>query len=382
MSKNVAFIFALPVRTYPILITMPFGLNIITLLDKKRYNIDIYLSEYRNTAYDNLFSENVKIHFIDENYLWRNNISLAYFMVTNYFKLLSLFPLKNKYSLIFGSGMAGVTLGAILKKQNKLSKFIYLNDEFPDSANKGNQIWIDAEKNSALESNIVCTPDESRYQPLCAQIPKLDSIPHFTLPNTPLVSEVNNLPIINWHKYFNLSPDKKLFISAGGVGDTYRLPELMSSLPKLPENVILIIKGKNNLELFKEKYANIPGNEKVIWSSENFTPDKLHSLVHYCTASVCLYKNEDNNILYIGKSSGKLMRSLLLGKPVITSGFDSLKFVDELNVGKTVTSAEEIPIAFKYIIENEDLLKKNCKENYKNISYEKYWKSFESTLLN
>ena len=61
--KKAAFIFALPIRTNPILITMPFGLNIIQILDKKGYKIDVFLSEYRNNSYNNLFSNNVNILF-------------------------------------------------------------------------------------------------------------------------------------------------------------------------------------------------------------------------------------------------------------------------------------------------------------------------------
>ena len=90
-KKKVAFIFALPIRSNPILITMPFGLNIIKILDQKGYNIDVYLSEYKNDAYKELFSKNVTVHFLNQNYLWRNQVPLAYFMVTNFFKLKSIF---------------------------------------------------------------------------------------------------------------------------------------------------------------------------------------------------------------------------------------------------------------------------------------------------
>ena len=379
MSKNVAFIFALPVRTYPILITMPFGLNIITLLDKKRYNIDIYLSEYRNTAYDNLFSENVKIHFIDENYLWRNNISIAYFMVTNYFRLISLFRLKNKYSLIFGAGMVGVTLGSILKNFNAKSKLIYLNDEFPDSSDELHGIWKNAEKNNALTADYVSTPDESRYVALCTQIPNLSKIKHYTLPNTPLLEDINELPSVNWHEYFSIPKDKKLFISAGGVGDLYQTGELLNSVSSWPKNVVLILKGKTNIEEYRKKYAHLD-NQNVIWCSDSFSPDKLHSLIKYCSASICLYRNTSGNILYMGKSSGKIMRSLALGKPVIATDFGSLSFVKELNLGKLVAHPDEISRAIKYIIDNQKELESACSKNYKQISFEKYWGDFEHVI--
>jgi hypothetical protein len=209
-KKKIAFIFALPIRTDPILITMPFGLNIIQILDKKGYLIDIYLSEYSNNSYENNFSKNVKIHFINQNYLWRNKVSLAFFMVTKYFKLISFLKLRNKYELIFGTGMAGVTLGSILKSFNKKSKFIYLNDEFPIEGEMTK--WVKGEIKNALNADIVVTPDESRFKPLCKQIPGLKEIDNYTLPNTPLLKDLNKLKKLDWHKYFNLPLSKKIIL--------------------------------------------------------------------------------------------------------------------------------------------------------------------------
>ena len=379
--KSVAFIFALPVRTNPILITMPFGLNVITLLSKKGYQIDVYLTEYTNQSYDIIYSENVTIKFIDQNYLWRNKVSLAFSLVTNYFKCLSFFKLRNKYDFIFSCGMTGITLGQILKKYNKNSKLIYLNDEFPDATtDKKLEIWKNAEKHNGSKANIVCTPDESRYEPLCRQIPKLNKIPHYTLPNAPLIDEIKNTPEINWHKYFELSPDKKIFLSAGGIGDLYFLPELLNSLENWPDDAILILKGKNNINSIKNKYSHLPIKDKVIWCSDNFLPDELHSLIKYSTASICLYKNENDNIYYMGKSSGKLMRSIALGKPVITSNFSSLNFVEELEIGKQAGKETEIVKAVNYIIKNGNQLQTNCIQKYSSISFEKYWSKLEESI--
>lgn len=94
--EKAAFIFALPVRTNPILITMPFGLNIIQILDQKGYEIDVYLTEYKNECYKEIFTKNVKVHFINHNFLWRNNINLSYFLITTYFKIKSIFFLRKK----------------------------------------------------------------------------------------------------------------------------------------------------------------------------------------------------------------------------------------------------------------------------------------------
>jgi glycosyltransferase involved in cell wall biosynthesis len=379
-KKKVAFIFAQPIRTDPILITMPFGLNVITLLVKKGYNVDVYLSEYRNDSYTKLFPKNVSFKFIDQNLLWRNNVSLAYFLVTTYFKLFSFFKAKNSYNLIFGSGMAGVKLGSILKKYNPRSKFVYLNDEFPIQASSTG-IWIKGEIEAAITSDFVSTPDESRFAPLCKQIKGLDKKPHFTLPNAPLIDEMDNIPSINWHEHYKIPSDKKLFLVAGGMSEVNQLSELLSSVKNWPENTLVILKGKHDIENVKKLYASINIPEKIIWCGENFSPEKLHSLIKYSTASICLYQDINDNFRFVGKSAGKLMRSILLGKPVIVSKYNSLDFVEELGIGKIVKHPNEIPLAVEYIIKNEEQLISNCKNNYHKISYEKYWEKFIDNLI-
>ena len=358
---------------------MPFGLNIIKILDQKGYNIDVYLSEYKNDAYKELFSKNVTVHFINQNYLWRNQVPLAYFMVTTFFKLKSFFQLRNKYELIFGTGMAGITLAAILKRFNKQGKFIYLNDEFPAQVTRS--IWVDSEIKYAVQSDVVVIPDETRLEPLCKQIPGLNKIQHFTLPNAPLMDEIKDTPQIDWHDYFNLTKNKHLFLTAGGISETYLISDLISSVRNWPKNCVLIVKSKNSNDDLKNKYPELNLSENIILCNENLSSKKLHSLIKYCTASIGLYRNENDNVYYVGKSSGKIMRSLALGKPVIASNFPSLNFIKEMNLGKLVSDPGEIGKAVEYILENQEKLMANCIENYPTISFEKYWTIFKKNLI-
>lgn len=377
MRKKVAFIFAFPIRTNPMLITMPFGLNVITLLDRMGYEIDIYLSEYRNNSYEGLFTENVKIHFLDHNYLWPKEGIQSYIALTSYFKYLSTFKLRNKYGFIFGSGMAGITLGGILQRSNRNSQFIYLNDEFPMQGKRDK--WVKSEMKYAVKADLVVTPDEMRFPPLAAQIKGLNKIPHHVLPNAPLLEELENIPTINWHEHFGIDSSKKLFLMAGGLNDFNLITELLNSVKMWPENTALILKGKNNTEWINEKKSelNIPG--KIFWTVESFSPENLHSLIAYCEASICLYKPINDNLKYVGKSSGKLMRSILLGKPVIVSD-SAMQFVEELGIGKIVYSEHDISSAVKFIVDNEQQLIEHCKTNCSQLSFEEYWKTIVSYL--
>lgn len=379
MSNRIAFILAFPIRTTPSLITMPFGLNVITLLDQAGYKIDVYLSEYQNNMYDGLFSENVHIEFLDQNYLWPKEGKQSYYALTTFFRLKSALKLRNKYSHIFASGMAGIKLGAILKSINEKSKFIYLNDELP--GNDSTNIWVRSEKKSALKCDIVVSPDEVRIPPLIEQIPGLNQKTSFVLPNSPLLSELENIPEINWHNKFGIEKDKKLFLVAGGLTSDTMTYELLHSVHKWPENSVLVLKGKHDLKGFKESSQNFLKSNKVVLSSEILSPEELHSLISYCTASICLYQKNVENLVYIGKSSGKLMRSILLGRPSIVSD-NHMDFVREFGVGIVINSIDNLPSAIIKIINNESEYVNNCYSYRERFTYEKAWEHFciESNL--
>lgn len=378
-NKKICFIFAWPIRTNPILITMPFALNIIEILDKKGYKIDIYLSEYSNKSYENTFSKNVTLYFLDHNYLWPKEGILSFLSITNYFRQFSLFKLRNKYSYIFAGGMAGITLGRILKKYNNQSQLIYLNDEFPIQGKI--DVWVKNEIISAQKADVVVIPDEYRFTPLCKQIPNLHKKPHFTLPNIPLIDASKNLPQINWHEYFQIDKSKKIFLMAGGLQEFNKINELIDSVALWPDDTILILKGKNDILGFKENFEKSNNSNKIILSSESFTPEELHSLISFSTASFCLYQPINENLKFVGKSSGKLMRSILLGRPVIVSKSEAFNFVTDYNFGIQVSSPEEIAEAVNNILLNNTEFNESCLKNYNHVSFEVYWEKFEKYLF-
>ena len=81
-------------------------------------------------------------------------------------------------------------------------------------------------------------------------------------------------------------------------------------------------------------HLDVPG--RVFWTSAPLSDKLLNSLVAHCNGSFALYRNMGPNILLTGTSSGKLMRSVMCGSPVIASSFDSLRFVSQEGIGVQV----------------------------------------------
>src|SRR5262245_8379781 len=99
------------------------------------------------------------------------------------------------------------------------------------------------------------------------------------------------------------------------------------------------------------RLSAIPG--RVFSTSGPLSHKSLNSLVAHCSGSLALYRNTGPNDLLIGTSSGKLMRSVMCGTPVIASSFDSLRFVSQEGIGVQVCHPSEIPAAIQKLAGNE-----------------------------
>ena len=140
--------------------------------------------------------------------------------------------------------MSGITLGSILKEYNRKASLVYMNDEFPEGS--GHKIW-EYEEKKCFECRLCNSTRRISICPPAKQIKELDKITHLTLPNTPLKEDLKDIPAINWHEYFKIPMDKKIFLSAGGIGDLYFISEILNSVKAWPDNTTLILKEKTIL---------------------------------------------------------------------------------------------------------------------------------------
>ena len=69
-----------------------------------------------------------------------------------------------------------------------------------------------------------------------------------------------------------------------------------------------------------------------------------------------------------------------MGKPVIASKFESVKFVEDFKFGILVSHPNEIGEAINSIIKNQKNYNKSCEENYGEISFESYWTKLSKIL--
>ncbi|MFM6580775.1 MAG: glycosyltransferase [Dolichospermum sp.] len=352
--------------------TMPFALNSVLSLAKFGCEVDLFLWEKDNSNYFNIFSKNVKIIYNEES----STLPIISRILNKAQIKAPLFSLKfqtyRKYDCVFGLGQIGAYIASIISESCNCP-FIYYNDEFPSCW--GNSIWSKLEAKVVEKATMIVVPDEQRFLPLSKEL-NIASIPHFSLPNIPFKTEIDNL---NWHSKFNIPPDYIPFLHAGSVADWAQIPEIMTTVPCWNEKTCLIIhtRSSENILKYRQQLSHLDVEGRIFWSLEPMSDTMLNSLVAYCAGNFALYRNLGPNIEYIGFSSGKLMRSLMYGSPVIASQFSSLQFIEDHQLGVLVKHPHNIPQAIEKILNNRDLYSSNCLTFCrKQVSFDEKWTNF------
>ncbi len=370
MQRKIAFIhYPAYGASFARLETMPFALNSVLALAKSGWIVDLFLWEKPSQNYEELLPKNVIVNYLSEP---ANNFS-KYFQPA---QLRLQFCLKSNYICVFGVGQIGGYIAAIVARSSR-APFIYLNDEFPDENSLSFNIrrWSRLESRIIKSASILVLPDKNRFEPLCQKIGINDLIPNAELPNITINKYQNQA--IDWYQRFGIPNDKIVFLHAGALDDWTQIPELLSSVPYWHEKAVLLLhsRSRQGVEKYRKQLAHLDIPGKVYWSDEPLSEGQLNALVRFSTGNFALYRNIGLTIEYIGFSSGKLMRSLACGTPVIASKFKSLNFVEDEQVGMLVNHPSEIPKAIEKIIKHQNIYRENCVRFCEEFaSFEKAWK--------
>lgn len=350
--------------------TMPFALNSVNALAKAGWDVDLFLWEDPICNYDHVISKNVRIIYNKEVFSNDFYSKIICKIITEPRIWKYKFQNYKKYSCVFGLGQAGSYIASVIAEASKCP-FIYLNDEFPSCW--AESIWTELERKSAQKADLIVVPDKYRFSHLIKEL-KIPSKPHAMLPNIAINNE--QLENIDWHQRLNIPKNHIPFLHAGSIGDWAQIPEILSSLPYWKKNTVLIIhsRSKDGVTAYRQQLSHLEVRNRVIWSFEPISEMELNSLVAYCVGNFALYRNTGPNFEYIGFSSGKLMRSLAYGSPVIASNFSSLRFIRDNELGILVDHPVEIPKAIEKISENRDFYSKRCIDFCQTkVSFEQSW---------
>lgn len=344
--------------------TMPFALETVQALVSAGWNIDLFLWEVPSPNYQVLLPERVKIHYQEahESLLGRRWQRIGR-------KLLSKFATSD-YDCIFGVSQKGIVSAAALNDRTRPVPLVYLNEEYPSGWPKGR--WAFLEKAAMQQVSAIVVPDSARIATAARELGVEGQKPFSVLPNAPTALAIEN---IDWHARLGLPPGSVPILHAGSVSDWAQIPEILSTVAYWPKETVLVVQSRVEKDLSQYDHLSLPG--RVFWNRKPLSAGELNSLVAYSAITLALYRNTGPNLFEVGFSSGKLMRSLVCGTPVIASDFPSLAFVDREALGKQVNHPSEIPEAVVAILADLTDYRSRCLKFASNEgSFRRHWKEF------
>jgi hypothetical protein len=349
-KRKIAFVFYPDYPNGIRLDTMPFARHVLEYLVASGWFIDVFVWDTAGYCYHETKSpDRVSIRYVKRYARW-NRVHVAE-LALRFFRSLA-------YACVFSVGQKGSYIGGIISTASRCPH-VLLNDEFPSHLQA--PIWAHLERWSAHRADVIIVPSEDRETELREILELKDrDIPIITVRNSARVNDP--LPVVDWHERLGIPDGKKILLSAGLLLDCTQIPELMTSVNCWPQDVVLLLHSVNGRELshYRKQLSHLENPGRVFWSYGPLTEDMLHSLIKYCDASFGLYRNDGLNTELIGTSSGKIMRSIVCGTPVITSAFRSLDFVTREGVGVQVNHPSEIPSAIINLMRNQEVFRRRC----------------------
>jgi hypothetical protein len=336
---------------------MPLAINTITRLAAANWKVDVFLWEQPVIDYRGIFPPTVKLRYevTPKRILYGNRpANLRLHPV----RLTARFMRCTNYECAFGLGQIGSYLGAIISLASRCP-LVLLNDEFPSMFL--NSPWVALERWAAQRANLIIVPSADRIPHLAEELGLSDKRKRFLeFRNTPKVS--HPLEKRDWHAMLGIPSGKRLFLNAGTLGDWFQTPEILASTAYWPSDAVLLLHSRSPEQegSYRQQISHLHVPGRVFWTSGPLSDKLLNSLVGYCNGSFALYRNVGPNFLLIGASSGKLMRSVMCGSPVIASSFDSLRFVSQEGIGVQVCHPSEIPAAVQKLTEKEQEYRERC----------------------
>jgi glycosyltransferase involved in cell wall biosynthesis len=332
-------------------------------------NVDLYLWEEPGANYTELLPETITIKYFREPKI--NMYSKIHRLRQVWLPFQFLW--RKGYCGVFGYGQIGACIGNIIA-QTSQCPFIYFNDEFPSFW--GKTAWTRCEQQAVKKAAMIVVPDPYRFIPLSQEL-DVSEKPHVFLPNMPIIK--SPFEETNWHKKLGLPENSIPFLYAGTIAEWAQIPEILASLPYWDQRAVLILhsRSRSRTENYRRELSHLEVPGKVIWTHESISDSQLNSLVSYCAGNFALYRDMGTNFAHMGFSSGKLMRSLACGSPVIASRGASLSFIEDNQLGVLVNHPAEIPQAVGEIIENRESYSQRCLEFCRtHVSFEKAWQDF------
>ncbi|MEM9089118.1 MAG: hypothetical protein AAGC93_10275 [Cyanobacteria bacterium P01_F01_bin.53] len=229
------------------------------------------------------------------------------------------------YDLVIGIDDLGLLAAQVIAQKSQcklvfLSYEILFSDEITSQAERRlKRKAIAASATSAL----VIVQDPIRARNLVKENKLSPDIPTIHLPVSPAGGKVYDSENQYLREKFNISAEKKVVLHSGSFAEWTAAPELVSALPALQEDVVVVVhtrwnaKVRSNPFIERIQQMNLPN---VVLSLDALNECEYEEMVASADVGLVLYRQSEisENIREIGFASGKFASYSRASLPVIT----------------------------------------------------------------
>lgn len=371
MSGRVAFVFYPHLPNQARLETMPFAFQTVRTLAQLGWLVDVFLWQDNTDALTDTVGGRIRFRIPGLLEQGSPKRSLPLLHALRY-------GLPRAYDCVFGLGQIGIHIARSMSLIARCP-LVYLNDELPSCWPP--TVWTRLERQAAARADFLVSPDLKRNTRLLQELDLSEDTPNGALFNTPIIE--GSLPKIDWYQRLGIPPGKHIVLHAGSVEDWAQIPEVLVSVPTWPHHAVLLIhsRGSDAAEKYRSSLSHLQVDGRVFWSEAPLSARELHSLIAVSTACLGLYRNTGPNIELVGYSSGKILRSLVCGTPVIASSIPSLDFVTANELGMQVSNPLEIAEHLPRLVGEREVYRERClKFATSEISFGRAWEEFSAAV--
>ena len=364
--------------------TYPSVLNTARILSEHGYNVDLFVP---SCMIDDTNIKNVRI------------ISSGDGSVPSYIKHVSRM-VKNKYDVLIAFSIEGLFVGSIINKFcfNEMPviyfsmELIYKN-YFVNSIRKTRSIpgvftlkrilwYFHLKSFGKYYVKFGIAQDDKRADLLREEFHFIKDI--VIVPNS-YIGFDNSLASQDIRKRFNISADRKILLFAGGMheGLGTKLFSVMKELDSAYVFFANVYCRDEYINKIKGMFSEEIKEGKIIVNDKNLNESDHLDLVKSSYLGVVWYskiEKSNENMYFIGMSSGKLNRFLSCGVPVILPDYfpGFVDLIAKCDVGELCEDETTIPEAIHKIEKKHDLVSVNIKRYY--LENLEFGKNFHEVL--
>ncbi|MDD5242730.1 MAG: hypothetical protein PHU49_01825 [Syntrophorhabdaceae bacterium] len=225
---------------------------------------------------------------------------------------------------------------------------------------KNLEVW------ASRRSSLIIIQDEMRAR-LMAEDNGIPMDRFVFLPNSPIGPAFRHKTFV-LHKKYGFDNEGKILFYAGSISDYFWSCDLAKVAQHFPANWKLVFQSRYSQDSLSNYFGNLLENGTVFVANRVVPGDLLPELVSSADIGIALYNMPGSpNVIYMGKSSGKLAQYLQCGLPVITNRMPGWeKWLSKYHSGVAIDSPNEVKNAVATILADYDSFSQGAISHFEN----------------